>query len=359
MLFYLLIIIIAIVILFIVWLYIISSGKVKPYCDESGKILQSSICEKLIIELNGAKNGLFINSKNLSNPVLLFVSSGPGTDDYFLNERFTDMHLEDAYTVCYWDYRGMGIVYDRKIDPKSITMDVLIDDTVAMTKYLSDRFHKEKIYIMGFSGGTKIALETVAKYPEYYAAYIAMAQYICDGEDCDTIIFDFMKNVFTERGDKRRLRKLENLVIRQKSGKVVCKEWAPFIYLLHEAGGATTWNETEIVGIDIPIMLARCYTFREKFEYIMGMMMYRKTALEEKMKGVDYRKKITELSIPAYFISGEYDYNCPWTLVKEYCELLNAPDKEFFLIEESAHSPLWEQADKSYDIMFSIKNKTE
>ncbi len=359
MLSYILIVLIAIIITFILWLMVISRGVVEPYLDETGEPLPNSICEKIKVELNGAENGLFINGKALDNPVLLLVSSGPGTDDYFLNQKYTDMHLEDIYTVCYWDYRGMGIVYDSKIDPASITMDVLVKDTVAMTEYLKERFHKDQIYIMGFSGGTKIALETVSTHPEHYRAYIGMAQYICDGGDNDTLIYDFMKKVFTERNDQRRLKKLENMVVKGTDGKVECKEWAPFIYLLHEAGGGTTLNETEFVGIDIPIMLARCYTFREKFEYILGMKMYRKTTLSEEMKGVDYRKKITELSVPAYFLSGEYDYNCPWPLVQEYSEILKAPDKEFFLVEQAAHSPLWEQADRSYDIMAEIRNRNE
>jgi len=96
-----------IVALILIWAFVISSGKVKPYRDAEGNILPNSICEKIIVECNGAKNGFFINGKDLNNPVLLFVSSGPGTDDYFFNEKYKEMHLEDEYTVCYWDYRGM------------------------------------------------------------------------------------------------------------------------------------------------------------------------------------------------------------------------------------------------------------
>ncbi|NLG05903.1 MAG: alpha/beta hydrolase, partial [Clostridia bacterium] len=182
-------------------------------------------------------------------------------------------------------------MYDKEIDPKSITMKLLIEDTVAVTEYLKDRFQKEQIYLMGFSGGSKIALEAAAAHPELYKAYIGMAQYVCDGAENDTYIYDFMKDIFTERNDKRRLKKLEQIVIKQEDNKVVCKDWYSFIYLLHDAGGGTTLNETEFVGIDIPIMQSHCYTAKEKVDYILGMKMYRKTAMSEEMKGVDYREK--------------------------------------------------------------------
>ena len=59
-----------------------------------------------------------------------------------------------------------------------------------------------------------------------------------------------------------------------------------------------------------------------------------------------------------FFLSGEYDYNCPWPLVEDYCEKISAPDKGFYLIKDAAHSPLWENARDSFDAMAEILEKT-
>ena len=340
-----------------IWYAAVSTGRIREYKDEHGNPLAGSISEKIKIEINGAQNGLFINGKDLENPVLLFVSSGPGTDDYVFNEKYPDMHLEDEFTICYWDYRGMGIVYDKNIDPASITLDTLVEDTAAVTEYLRKRFGKEKIYIMAFSGGTGIAIKAIEKYPEYYYAYIAMAQMVDDGEDNDTLIYQFMKDTFTERGDNRRLKKLERIVDKKTNGKVKCHNWYEFVALLHEAGGGTTMNETEFQGIVVPTIKAHCYTMKEKLDYIKGMKMYRTTTLDKELEGKDFRKTDTRFDIPVYFISGDHDYNCPWPLVEEYCELIDAPDKQFYLVENAAHSPLWEQQEVCFAIMKEIKNK--
>lgn len=62
---------------------IVSTGSIREYKDEKGNQIEGSISEKIKIDINGEQNGLFINGKDINNPVLLFVSSGPGTDDYF------------------------------------------------------------------------------------------------------------------------------------------------------------------------------------------------------------------------------------------------------------------------------------
>lgn len=351
----LLIIFIILVILVALW-FLISNGKIKEYKDENGKNLERSLSEKSIVELNGAENGFFINSRDITNPVLLIISSGPGTDDYFLTERFSDMHIDDIFTVVYWDYRGMGIVYDKEIDPSEITEDVLLEDTKAVTDYLKDRFGQEKIYLMGFSGGTKIGLNAALKYPDDYYAYIGMAQVVTDSSERDKLMYNFMKNEFKDRGDKSRLKKLEESVS-VEGDEVHCKDWYSFVYLLHEAGGGTIHNETEFTGIDIPIMLSHCYTVPEKINYIRGMKMYRKSAFEE-TAGYEYRVEKTEFEVPMYFISGEYDYNCPWPLVEDYCEKLTAPGKGFYKVSGSAHSPLWENTEESFKVMSEIKEKT-
>ena len=88
------------------------------------------------------------------------------------------------------------------------------------------------------------------------------------------------------------------------------------------------------------------------------MKMYRKTKLNEELDNFDYRKTITELEVPAFFISGECDYNCPWELVQDYCELIKAPKKHFYKIGNAAHSPLWENPEDTCRALREIKENT-
>ena len=331
---------------------IMSPGKIRTY-DEP-----YTLSEKFVTDINGAPNGFFINSKNTNNPVLLLVSSGPGTDDYVFTDKYKDMNLEEDFTVVYWDYRYMGIAYDSKADIDSIDLEHLLDDTYEVTEYLKERFNKDKIYIMGFSGGSHIALREVQRHPENYYAYIGMAQCVTDSYENDTLMYNFMKGVFESRGDVKNLNKLEDSVVHLDSGNIQCKDWFVYVNLLHEAGGGTIYNMSEFEGITWPIITCGCYTVGEKIGYVRGMKMYRTTKLSKELDGFDYRQSITGIKVPAFFISGEYDYNCPWELVMDYCSVLNAPQKEFYKIPDAAHSPLWENPEMTCKVLRQIKEMT-
>ena len=341
----------ALLLLFFIWC-MMSPGRIRTYDGPK------SLSEKFVTDINGSPNGFFINSQNMDNPVLLFVSSGPGTDDYFLTEKYEDMKLEEGFTVVYWDYRDMGIAYDKSFDTDKITLENILEDTEAVTEYLKTRFGKDKLFIMGFSGGTHIALQAAREHPEDYYALINMAQVVTDGPEQDALMYDFMKRIFIDRDDNASLKKLEESVKKTEDGRIICKDWYNYVALLHKAGGGTIKNKSEFEGIVLPIMFSRCYTVKEKLQYVPAMKMYRKTHLAEELDGFDYRESVTCLEIPVYFISGESDYNCPWELVEEYCDIIDAPDKGFFLIPDSAHSPLWENPSVTCDILRQIKEKT-
>ena len=106
---------------------LMSPGRIRTYSEPD------SISEKFVIDINGAPNGFFINGKNKNNPVLLLVSSGPGTDDYVFTDKYKDMKLEEDFTVVYWDYRDMGIAYDKSFDTGKITLENILKDTETVT----------------------------------------------------------------------------------------------------------------------------------------------------------------------------------------------------------------------------------
>lgn len=339
----------------ILWLLLwMSKGKIMPLRDAAGNIIEGSISQRCYTEINGVKNGMFIQGKNTDNPVLLLVSSGPGTPDYFLTEAYPKMNLADYYTICYWEYRGACLSYDSKADLKTITTEQLVSDTAEITRYLMERFHKDKIYIMGFSGGSYIALKTAAVHPELYEAYFGMAQMICQGPDNDTLIYNFMHSCFSEKKDTGRLKRLESLVTHLPNGQVMTNDWMRFCALLHEAGGGTIKDKTEFTSIVIPLLKSKCYTLGEKINYIRGLKAYSKTPLYQEMWENDFRKSLPSVDIPVYFLSGEYDYNCPWRLVQEYCEMLDAPVKGFYSFSDSAHSPLWEQPKETIEVLKNV-----
>lgn len=56
------------------------------------------------------------------------------------------------------------------------------------------------------------------------------------------------------------------------------------------------------------------------------------------------------MTIPVYFFSGAYDLTVNHDLSKAYLNELSAPRKAFYSFENSAHSPIFEEPEKTVNI---------
>ena len=108
------------------------------------RIEREKMNEKIFVEINGAKQGMFLQSENTENPVLLFLHGGAGSPEIAFTQKYPT-GLEKLFTVCWWEQRGSGISFNRSITSEEMTIEQMISDTIAVTHYLRNRFSKEKI----------------------------------------------------------------------------------------------------------------------------------------------------------------------------------------------------------------------
>lgn len=325
----------------------ISPGKPKPFVDENGNPLVGSISEKVFVNINGMEQGMFIKGKNINNPVLLYLHGG--MPDYFLTQNYP-IDLEDYFTVVWWEQRGSGISYRDDIPKESITLEQLISDTLEVTDYLRNRFHQDKIYLMGHSGGTFIGIQAASQAPELYHAYIGVAQ-MSNQLKSEQLAYDYMLEEFKANGNEDMVRKLE-------AAPVTTERGIPVEYLavrdvaMHGLGIGTTHDMKSIVtGIFLPSLTFREYTFMEKINMWRAKAHNGVSVIWETGLRMDLSQEVTELDLPVYFLEGVYDYTCAYPLAREYFGKINAPVKGFYTFENSAHSPMFEEPEKMRQIL--------
>jgi len=305
------------------------------------------ISEKVFTDINGVRQGMFIQGNDVAHPVLLCVHGG--LPEYFLTERYPT-GLEDDFTVVWWEQRGAGLSYRRDIPPQTMTLQQFIADTLSVTDYLRNRFGKEKVYLMAHSGGTFIGLQAAAWAPEVYGAYIGVAQVVQQLKS-ERQAYEYMLARFRENGNRRMVRKLEVAPVTMTAG-------APDGYLavrdraMHSLGVGTTHDMNSVLrGIFWPSLRSTCYTPGEKVRLWRGKLSSGVSALWDEMLAVDLADSVAELSLPAYFFHGAYDYTVNYQLAKEYVERLKAPLKGFYTFKRSAHSPILEEPQKARRIL--------
>jgi pimeloyl-ACP methyl ester carboxylesterase len=325
----------------------ISPGKTKPFLAANGSPLAGSLSEKFFVNINGVQQGMFIKSKDVTHPVLLYLHGG--MPDYYLAEKYPT-GLENYFTVVWWEQRGSGISYHANMPAETMTLEQMISDTLAVTNYLRQRFGKDKIYLMGHSGGTFIGIQAVAQAPELYYAYLGVAQ-MTNQLKSEKLAYDYMLAQFKAEGNTGMVRRLEAAPVTMAGG-------TPDAYLairdtgMHSLGVGTTHAMNSVVtGILLPSLASRDYTFVEKVNMWRGKAQSGVAMLWKTMISTDLSQKLPELTVPVYFFEGIYDYTCSYTEAKSYFENLKAPIKGFYTFDQSAHSPMFEEPEKMQQII--------
>ena len=258
--------------------------------------------------------------------------AGPGQDtDNPLGVGGTDLH--------HWAF-----------PTRTIQRNLLGADALEVTNYLRHRFGKEKIYLMGHSGGTFIGIHAAVQAPELYFAYIGVAQMSYQLKS-ERLAYEFMLQQFKENGNTTMVRKLEEAPVTMRDG-------TPEAYLalrdiaMHNLGIGTRHDMNSVItGIFLPSLTFREYTIGEQVNFWRSKSRSGVSILWDTMLATDLSQTVTELAVPVYFCQGIYDYTCSYTLAKDYFDKLKAPTKGFYTFWESAHSPIFEESEKMRNIL--------
>ncbi len=327
-------------------LLFVSPGTPKPFLDDSGQPLAGSISEKIWVNINGVEQGMFIKGKSTGNPVLLYLHGG--LPDHFLKDRYPT-GLEDIFTVVWWEQRGSGLSYYPDMAPESLNSEQLVSDTVALTNHLRARFGQTKLYLMGRSGGTFFGIQAAARAPELFHAYIAVAQ-ISNQLESERLAHRYMLQRYKDEGNIKMAKRLEDAPVGDTAP-------LPDAYLkvrdvaMHELGVGTTHDMKSVfTDMFLQSLLHREYTLGEKISLWRGKL-FSGSRLWNTQLSTDLTQKVTRLDVPVYFLHGVYDYTVSYPLAKSYFEQLEAPVKGFYTFKQSAHTPFFEEPERTREIM--------
>lgn len=341
------------IILFIVVVFINSTGKLPQLKDTQGKVIKDSISEKVWIEVNGIKQGMFIRGENKDNPIVLYLHGGPGTPMLqFVTYLEKDERLEKDFTVCYWDQRGSGMTYTKTTDPSTMTVEQMVEDTKVVTKYLKERFGQEKIYLIGHSWGSYLGVKVAERYPEDYFAYVGIGQ-VTDQTKSERLAYDYMLNHAKDINDKEIINKLEPIDINEES-------FPNLNYLVKVRTGILNrykighlhqgLKSTDILK---SLFVFKGYTLSEKIKWFRGADFSMVHLFPVVLSNNLFESSI-KFEIPFYIVQGDYDYQVSQVLAEKYLNTITAPKKEYFSFSDSAHSPNMEETRKFVEIFNTI-----
>lgn len=313
--------------------------------------------EKTFLQVNGVKQGMFITGTDPSRPVLLHLHGG--MPEFFLERRHPS-GLERVFTVVWWEQRGAGLSWLPRKTGGAVTVDQLIDDTVALAEELCRRFDQRRIYLMAHSGGSFVGIQAIARAPELFHAYLGVAQ-ISDQLESEVEAHAFMVEECRRRGDRRLARRLERCAVTEGDG-ISSAYLRVRDVAMHRLGVGTMRSMRSVVGgMFLPSLLCRDYTVGERARLWIAKARSGTSIVWDTIVATDLREVVPEVGIPVYFLHGVHDRTCSYALARAYFRDLSAPRKGFYSFEHSAHSPHFEEPERMRRILRDdvLRGRTE
>jgi pimeloyl-ACP methyl ester carboxylesterase len=317
-----------------------------PITGPDGQVLPDSVAELTRVPINGRDLGIMVRGHDVANPVVLYLAGGPGGTELGAMRRHLSS-LEEHATVVTWDQRGTGRSYGALDPVDTYTLASAVDDTIAMTEYLLDRFDKDELYLLGQSWGSTLGVLAAQERPDLYAAYVGTGQMVSQTAT-DRIGYQDTVSWARAEGHDELADALEEQGPPPYPDDVTLYEQAlshePQVYDYDHTGlseGSGGFSEN---------LLVEEYSLVDLFHVFPGFL-DTASVLYPQLTGVDFRDDVTELEVPVHFVQGGNETRARAELFEEWFPMLEAPSKDLVVFERSGHRPLFEQPGEFVDYM--------
>lgn len=304
--------------------------------------------EKGFVSIGGIEQWVTVKGDSCANPIILFISGGPGNPLSRYSDAVYDAWSKD-FTLVQWDQRGAGMTYGRSPPAADATLTIrqMSDDGVELAAYLAHRFGKKKVILWGSSWGSILGTHMAKAHPELFYAYLGTSQLVSYKEN-QAISYAGLLTRARAADDKASLAVLEGVgappwtdprsfgkvrrVIRKYEAKVTTPPpeawWKP-------AAEYTT-----------PKALAD-YEAGEEYSFLNFVGLKGNGMASQ----IDLPKLGTAFAIPMFFVVGAQDLLATPDVAQRYYDSLKAPQKYLVMLEHAGHDPNQDVIDAQYRIL--------
>jgi pimeloyl-ACP methyl ester carboxylesterase len=304
------------------------------------------------ININNSEQWILVRGKNVEAPLIIHIQAGPGLPMIpEANSMWKALHLEEEYLVAYWDQRGCGKSFNKRIDPKTINFVQMADDVLSCTKYLLNLYKKEKVIVIGYSVGATIALMAAVKDSSLYSNLLLVGIDI-DIPTANKLMVEFAIKKAKESNNHHFYKQADDL---NKTPITNAKLFQKRAKLITDLGGMktnTTYNQI-IYSTILNMIFCKEYNFSDIPRTLNGITFCQNALLPE-LDTLNLFEKVDRTDVPVHFIHGKKDEISPCQIACNYYEYLKADQKTFTCFDNSAHFPHYEEQAKFRSLLNEI-----
>ena len=330
---------------------VVLPASVPPVTDEAGQPVPGSIAELSTVTLGGLEQTISVRAADPEQPVLLYLSGGPGQSDIAFARALLEP-LTGDFVVVTWDQRGNGTSYPALEPVATFTLDRAVNDTVELAEQLTERFGEQKVYLLGESWGSTLGVLAVDRRPDLFHAYIGSGQMVSQRVTDQRIWRDLLATTEAS-GDWE----LYDQVLSLGEPPYRDAPWANSIILglyplLEEPYTPPQAYVTRGVasGVGPFGLMGAEYDLIDNVNLLRGLL-DTFSLLYPQLQAIDFRTDVPRLEVPVYLLDGTHELRGRRDLAQEWFASLSAPHKELITYENAGHAVAFEQAEAFHRLL--------
>jgi pimeloyl-ACP methyl ester carboxylesterase len=316
--------------------------RTEPFRDANGDVIPRSIAEVGYPKLGGQPQYVMIRGADICNPPLVVLHGGPGFSDTTFFRRF-NAQLEKAFTVVYWDQRGTGKSYHRRIPKDSMTVERFLADLDELIEIVRARTGNERVVLFGHSWGSALGVIYAARFPHKVSAYVGSGQY-GDAVAGESASYEYAVSEAERAGDRKVTLKLRAIGPPPYGPEGLWTER----FALNRLEGM--FRPKTLLGLARTFLGAPEFSMFDVPRLIRGFK-FSIDAMWEESSRIDLTTLVPALEVPVFFFLGRNDHWVPPVASVAYFERLIAPSKRLVFFEASGHEPFVDEAAKFNALM--------
>ncbi|HZE39682.1 MAG TPA: alpha/beta hydrolase [Stackebrandtia sp.] len=301
------------------------------------------IDESGFVRIGGIDQWISIRGDNLANPVVMEIHGGPGASNSIFIPRTRDW--EKHFTIVRWDMRGAGKTFGRNgAGPLGFAR--MYADAVEVAQHIRHRMGVDKLVLVGNSFGSVFGLRLARQYPQWFSAYVGTDQNIMDGGRDRSGYHALLERV-TNSGKKKDAAQLR--AMGPDAHQWTAHQWAQ-VAKLTVTTDPLTFDTMKTVVVR-SLWFSPLHSLRELGHFFKGMnhseqMTIETVAFDDYADGTDF-------AVPFFVFQGEHDVLTPPSAAREFFDRVNAPVKDFALINGASHFASFREPGQFLELMLT------
>ncbi|MFE4305038.1 alpha/beta fold hydrolase [Streptomyces sp. NPDC056517] len=306
----------------------------------------NGIDEQGFVSIGGIDQWISVRGEDLANPVVLELHGGPGASTAIFVPRTRSW--ERHFTIVRWDMRGALKTLGRS-GPEGqgeMTFDRIYADAIEVTDHIRVRLGAEKIVLLGQSYGSAFGLRLAREFPERYSAYVGTDQNIHDAGRDDSVHQALLTRLRTT-GKRKELAAVEALDPDER-------QWTARQRAMHAKLVATSdplTLDTMKKVVMGSLWFSPLHSLRELGRFVKGMTISEQ--ITEATTGFDDWAEGTKFELPLFIFQGDKDVLAPPELARRFFDDVQAPVKDFALIEDCSHFAAFRRPERFLELLLT------